>query len=185
MGADRASDARYDLGRQAHHDGYGPVILRRIRDEEQGRTEYEISRRLYPLDIAPEVLIEKMSGYIHGDLGAWTCFCGRDGSIIDFGEVRLGDRHFDAAAALVSTAPGHASVEEAVTRLEDFCRGYKANAEPLDLARLREQIHLWFVRGSVAVVRHHGANERTSRYCRRSMETMEHFDRVIDRCLGL
>lgn len=35
------------------------VILRRIRDEEQGRTEYEISRRLYPLDIAPEVLAAK------------------------------------------------------------------------------------------------------------------------------
>ncbi|MDG0875756.1 hypothetical protein L5D93_26390 [Paenibacillus thiaminolyticus] len=47
------------------------------------------------------------------------------------------------------------------------------------------QIRLSIVRGSVAVVRHHGTNERTSRYCRRSMETMEHFDRVIDRCLGL
>ncbi|WP_374015916.1 phosphotransferase [Paenibacillus thiaminolyticus] len=37
----------------------GRYILRRIRDEEQGRTEYEISRRLYPLDIAPEVLAAK------------------------------------------------------------------------------------------------------------------------------
>ncbi|CAH8712739.1 hypothetical protein M5W83_08595 [Paenibacillus thiaminolyticus] len=49
-----------------------------------------------------------------------------------------------------------------------FRRGYEANAEPLDLAHLREQIRLWIVRASVAVVRHHGANERTSRYCRRS-----------------
>ncbi|WCF05747.1 aminoglycoside phosphotransferase family protein [Paenibacillus thiaminolyticus] len=202
----------------------GRYILRRIRDDEQGRTEYEISRRLYPLDIAPEVLIakeglpyvqlddacynlqrfvehehlsdgecwnyaemgrtlslferemtdirsltgqrdrfdlqpmwdeasashagdavirlleepverclgyaEKMSGYIHGDLGAWNLLL-RKGRIyiIDFGEVRLGDSHFDAAA-LVSTAPGHASVEEAVNQLEDFCRGYEANAEP-------------------------------------------------------
>ncbi|WII35111.1 hypothetical protein [Paenibacillus thiaminolyticus] len=37
----------------------GRYILRRIRDDEQGRTEYEISRRLYPLDIAPEVLVTK------------------------------------------------------------------------------------------------------------------------------
>lgn len=128
---------------------------------------------------------EKITGYIHGDLGAWNLLL-RKGRIyiIDFGEVRLGDRHFDAAAALVSTAADNASVEETVTRLEDFCRGYAANAEPLDLERLREQIHLWIVRGSVAVVRHYGANERTSRYCRQSMATMEHFDRVIDRCLG-
>lgn len=255
----------------------GRYILRRLRDAEQGRTEYEISRRLWPLDIAPEILITKVglpyvqladacynlqrfvehepdgerwndaelgktlslleramrdirtligqrdrfdlrrmwdeasashardsvirllkepverclgyagkiTGYIHGDLGSWNLLL-RKGRIyiIDFGEVRLGDRHFDAAAALVSTAGGQASVEEAVTRLEDFCRGYAANPEPLDLDRLREQIHLWIVRGSVAVVRHHGVNERTSRYCRQSMATMEHFDRVIDRCLG-
>lgn len=255
----------------------GRYILRRLRDAEQGRTEYEISRCLWPLDIAPEVLVAKdglpyvqlddacynlqrfvenepdgerwndaelgktlslfersmtdiqtltgqrdrfellrmwnvvsashagealirlleepvercldyaetITGYIHGDLGAWNLLL-RKGRIyiIDFGEVRLGDRHFDAAAALVSTAGDHASVEEAVTRLEDFCRGYAANAEPLDLDRLREQIHLWIIRGSVAVVRHHGANERTSRYCRQSMATIEHFDRVIDRCLG-
>ncbi|MFL1673082.1 aminoglycoside phosphotransferase family protein [Paenibacillus dendritiformis] len=204
----------------------GRYILRRLRDAEQGRKEYEISRRLWPLDIAPEVLVTKdglpyvqledacynlqrliehesdgerwndaelgktlslleramrdirtltgqrdrfdlrrmwdeasashardavirllkepverclgyagkITGYIHGDLGAWNLLL-RKGRIyiIDFGEVRLGDRHFDAAAAIVSTAGGHASVEEAVTRLEDFCRGYSANAEPLDL----------------------------------------------------
>ncbi|CAH8714950.1 phosphotransferase [Paenibacillus melissococcoides] len=85
----------------------------------------------------------KITDYIHGDLGAWNLLL-RKGriDIIDFGEVRLGDRHFYAAAALVSTAAGSASEEETVTRLEDFCRGYEENAKPLDLVRLREQIHL-------------------------------------------
>ncbi|MBG9793773.1 hypothetical protein ABD76_15175 [Paenibacillus dendritiformis] len=255
----------------------GRFILRRLRDAEQGRTEYEIARRLWPLGIAPEVLVakdglpyvqlddacynlqrfveheavnehwndaewgktlslferamtdvrklagqrdrfdlgrmwdkvsasysgeaiirlleepverclgyaEKITGYIHGDLGSWNLLLlkGRI-YIIDFGEARLGDRHFDAAAALVSTAADNASVEETVTRLENFCRGYEGNAKPLDLVRLREQIHLWLVRGIAAVIRYHGANARTSRYCRRSMETMEHFDKAINQSLN-
>ncbi|WP_369009958.1 phosphotransferase [Paenibacillus dendritiformis] len=70
------------------------------------------------------------TGYIHGDLGAWNLLR-RKGRIyiIDFGEARLGDRHFDAAAALVSTASDNASVEETVTRLENFRRGYEGNAQ--------------------------------------------------------
>ncbi|MDU5144462.1 MAG: phosphotransferase [Paenibacillus dendritiformis] len=74
--------------------------------------------------------VEKITGYIHGDLGAWNLLR-RKGRIyiIDFGEARLGDRHFDAAAALVSTASDNASVEETVTRLENFRRGYEGNAQ--------------------------------------------------------
>jgi Ser/Thr protein kinase RdoA (MazF antagonist) len=37
--------------------------------------------------------------YIHGDLGKWNLlFCGQNIYVIDFGEVRRGNNHFDIAA---------------------------------------------------------------------------------------
>ncbi len=60
----------------------------------------------------------------------------------------------------------------------------KGTPKPNDLVRLREQIHFWLVRKTAAVIRYNGANVRTSRYCRRSMETMEHFDKAINQSLN-
>ena len=105
--------------------------------------------------------VQQCSGYvvqsesvIHGDLGVWNMLFTKRGTfLIDFGEVRRGDPHFDVAAALTSMIPAKATENECLSVLEDMLSGYAEAGGMLTKERLYEQIHLWLLRGWLALIR--------------------------------
>ncbi|WP_179218815.1 aminoglycoside phosphotransferase family protein [Saccharibacillus sp. O23] len=109
---------------------------------------------------------------IHGDLGKWNLIFGSRGvRIIDFGEARLGDRHFDLAALLTSTTD--ALEDRAVQYLSAYIEGYSRYADGFDASALARHIRSWNVRGAVALLEHTGINERSARYAARMLEQSE------------
>lgn len=100
---------------------------------------------------------------IHGDLGVWNMlFTKQKTLLIDFGEVRRGDPHFDMAAVLISMIPATTTENECLSMLEDVIRGYAEAGGLLMSEWLYEQIHLWMLRGWLAWIRERGV---TSRWC--------------------
>lgn len=109
---------------------------------------------------------------IHGDLGKWNLVFGKQGlRIIDFGESRLGDRHFDLAALLTSTTD--AADEQAARHLAAYEESYSRYADGFDVSALARQIRLWNVRGAVALLEKVGLNERSARYVSGLLEQTE------------
>lgn len=80
---------------------------------------------------------------IHGDLGLWNMIADRQGriSVIDFGEVRMGDPYFDYASALGSVI-NHTPEDRRIA----VCREFLAELNA-DRTRLLEQLRLWVWRG--------------------------------------
>lgn len=109
---------------------------------------------------------------IHGDLGKWNLIFGKQGvRIIDFGEARLGDRHFDLAALLTSTTD--ATDEQAARHLAAYAESYSRYADGFEASALARQIRLWNVRGAVALLEQSGVHERSVRYVTSLLEQSE------------
>ncbi|WP_339216936.1 phosphotransferase [Ornithinibacillus sp. FSL M8-0202] len=101
--------------------------------------------------------------YIHGDLGKWNLLFDKSNIyIIDFGEVRRGNNHFDISAVLSSTINWSLGDEQLFLQVRQFKNGYGSNFHQWNHAILRESFHLWFTRGMVALLAQQGINERTN-----------------------
>ncbi|WP_019424506.1 phosphotransferase [Paenibacillus sp. OSY-SE] len=133
----------------------------------------------HPVERAISYCHEK-SGFIHADLGVWNILNASTGVyIIDFGEVRCGNPHFDLAAILTSTIDWDAEKEHSIASLREFYRGYLNNGNHVDATILQENFHLWMVRGMVATIKQFGINERTCKYCNMNMKRLHQFDDII------
>ncbi|WP_254438350.1 phosphotransferase [Paenibacillus sp. DCT19] len=107
---------------------------------------------------------------IHGDLGLWNVlFTESDMYIIDVGEVRSGNHHFDLAAILSSTCSSSITVCELEERMVQLERGYRSEGRDVNRVILYEQIHLWVIRGLLAIIREKGIIAPTIPYVERNL----------------
>lgn len=85
---------------------------------------------------------------IHGDLGIWNLvFTKESVYIIDFGEVRMDDHHFDLAAVLTSTISTSTHRQELGKIMADFEEGYMQENANFNRRQLYEQLQVWMLRG--------------------------------------
>ncbi len=88
---------------------------------------------------------------IHADLGPWNLLW--DGvtiRIIDFGESRPGDIHFDLAAVVCGILSKCGDRESFLRRLALLRSTYEESAGPVDTGRLQAAVSLWLLRGALA-----------------------------------
>ena len=117
--------------------------------------------------------------YIHGDLGVWNMlFSKEDIYLIDFGEVRRGNNHFDIAAVLASTIVWNKSGQEVLNSLNNFRSGYLEYFYEFNIEVLKESLKLWIVRGILALLINHGINKRTSDYVHSNIYLIKNFRRI-------
>lgn len=114
--------------------------------------------------------------YIHGDLGKWNLLFDENSLyIIDFGEVRRGDHHFDLAAVLTSTIDANESEGYMLEKISLFEEGYRHSSLPVCRKELLENIQLWMIRGLVAVINEHGLNQRTLAFVEKNLNIIAKF----------
>ncbi|GGE60345.1 phosphotransferase [Priestia taiwanensis] len=119
---------------------------------------------------------EDDTGYIHGDLGKWNLlFYGQDIYIIDFGEVRKGNQHFDLAAVITSTIDWQSNDSWMIHALQQFQRGYQG----INWRMLKEQIDVWLIRGIVAMFIQDGVTSETKKYAKMLMNRRERLETII------
>ncbi|MFD2446467.1 phosphotransferase [Bacillus sp. CGMCC 1.16607] len=95
----------------------------------------------------------KQNSFIHGDLGIWNMlWMGGTIKIYDFGEVRLGDYHFDIAAAITSSIRENSSEYETREAVINFIKGYEKYGRKIDVNKLLINIQLWYLRGMLAML---------------------------------
>ena len=93
--------------------------------------------------------------FIHGDLGKWNLLYNSPKVyIIDFGEVRKGDNHFDVAAILTPMIGFDLSEEFTCKYLRAFHEQYKNYMENFQWEKLQKNIQLWILRGIFALLLH-------------------------------
>ncbi|MFS0873576.1 phosphotransferase [Paenibacillus xylanilyticus] len=121
------------------------------------------------------------SAVIHGDLGIWNLLFTEEAvQIIDMGEVRRGNHHFDLAAVLTSTIRPSVTVRELETIVADFERGYVQGDAVFNRRDLFQQIHIWMLRGLLAVIRERGIVPQTIPYVRRNLEVLQTFKAILN-----
>ncbi|WP_077601492.1 phosphotransferase [Oceanobacillus sojae] len=90
---------------------------------------------------------------IHGDLGIWNMLINRGTvKIIDFGEARLGHFYFDLAAGITTAINEDLSQVKIEKALPELLKGYEKHRPKVDLEELLMYIHLWYLRGSLAIL---------------------------------
>lgn len=123
----------------------------------------------------------KNNCYIHGDLGVWNLLFNHSQIyIIDFGEVRKGNNHFDMSAVISSTIDWNKDENELITSLTDFRNGYISNFDTFNWKILKENFTLWFTRGIIALFINQGINDRTSSYVKLTMKRKDKLERIIN-----
>ncbi|MET3939860.1 Ser/Thr protein kinase RdoA (MazF antagonist) [Paenibacillus sp. PvP094] len=117
---------------------------------------------------------------IHGDLGVWNMLFTKECiHVIDMGEVRRGNHHFDLAAALTSTIPSSVNERELDMIVADFECGYRNGNAVLNRKSLYQQIHIWMLRGCLAVIRERGMDSPTILYVERTIEMLNRFKVIL------
>jgi thiamine kinase-like enzyme len=123
---------------------------------------------------------KKNHSVIHGDLGIWNLLFTKESIyIIDFGEVRKGDHHFDLAAILTSTIPSSTHKQELVGIMSDFEDGYVQENANFSRRHLYEQIQVWMLRGLLAVIRERGVAPSTIGYVERNLKLLTMFESIL------
>ncbi len=90
---------------------------------------------------------------IHGDLGSWNMlFNGDKIHIIDFGECRTGDVHFDLAALTCSILAKCDNRDRFLRNFAKLLNSYEEIADPVDLRKLTICVYLWLLRGVLASI---------------------------------
>ncbi|WP_046227392.1 phosphotransferase enzyme family protein [Paenibacillus dauci] len=119
-------------------------------------------------------------GYIHGDLGKWNLVFGKKETfLIDWGEVRRGDPHFDIAALVTSTLDltQETRINQEYIRL--FRQGYQRYGQ-INNATLFEHIQLWTVRGITALLIQRGLHKAGLRTAERLLYTLPIYRKLLN-----
>lgn len=113
-----------------------------------------IFEEIYQDSVLVKCLIQKQKNgpkkIIHADLGIWNLINSEEKYVvIDFGETRTGDPHFDIAAVLVSI---FLSFQDMISsdHIRLFIAGYEKSGCTVDLNLLTDNIRLWNLRGILA-----------------------------------
>ena len=118
--------------------------------------------------------------YIHGDLGIWNLLFHHDQIyMIDFGEVRKGNHHFDISAVISSALDWKKDDDELIASLREFRDGYITNLDAFNWTLLKENCTFWYTRGMIAVFLQQGINGQTSKYGELLMKRMDRLDRIL------
>lgn len=118
--------------------------------------------------------------YIHGDLGKWNfIFSDTNPMIIDFGEVRKGNYHFDIAAVITSFLNMNASKQDMIAALNDFEEGYNHLTIMIDRMVLMENIRLWIVRRIIAVLNQNGVTKETIAFSEKMMNVIHKYEEIL------
>lgn len=134
----------------------------------------------YPLNISRIILNYLQLVNMCKDLGIWNLlFTEESIHIIDVGEARRGDIHLDLAAALTSSIPTSVTEREVGEIVADFEQGYTQEGKSFSRKVLYEQMHLWVVRGLLAIIRERGMVRQTIPYVQRNLELLEKFRHVL------
>ena len=121
--------------------------------------------------------------YIHGDLGKWNLlFNHNDIYLIDFGEVRKGNNHFDISAVLSSTIDWDSEENNIISSLNDFKNGYLDNDETFDGTLFKEAFTLWVIRGIVAILINYGINEQTCSFVKVNLKMINRMGEILKLC---
>ena len=90
---------------------------------------------------------------IHADLGVWnTLWDGTKVWIIDFGEYRLGDFHFDLAAFLSGLIRPDRDLDSICAQLCVLLSAYEKYGSKIDSSKLMICLYFWFLRGALATL---------------------------------
>lgn len=152
-------------GIYVQHDRFSLEDMRNQLLEIEGFNEWEIRTELMTLVKQCLQYKHDMNCYIHGDLGKWNLlFNHQDIYIIDYGELRKGNHHFDVSAVISSTLDWSNRVDKLIASITEFKDGYNSNVALFDWEVLKENLTLWFTRGMIALLISEGINEKTSNY---------------------
>ncbi|MMZ68001.1 hypothetical protein D1872_306460 [compost metagenome] len=91
----------------------------------------------------------------------------------------MGDRHFDLAAVITSSIPLTASRTEMEKSLSLFERGYAQEHGVWDNRRLFEQLHLWLLRGMLALVMDQGMSAPNVSCIERQLNILEEYKSLL------
>lgn len=106
-----------------------------------------------------------VTGYIHGDLGKWNLLFNHNRIyIIDFGEVRRGNLHFDIAAIMLTTFNWQLPDVHLINQLRSFAEGYLLTNQPIIWSQLMMSINLWIARGIVVIINQFGQTNDVDDY---------------------
>ncbi|MFD2630437.1 phosphotransferase [Oceanobacillus kapialis] len=136
-----------------------------------------------------EVMVEKSIGcqhenncFIHGDLATWNIITNdKNIYIIDFGEVRRENNHFDISALISSFINIEESEEKITTSLTNFREGYIENFAQFDWILLSENLNIWSTRGVIALLVHNGIDSRTCKMVNKIIEDQARLNNIIRR----
>ncbi|GIN37233.1 phosphotransferase [Heyndrickxia oleronia] len=122
----------------------------------------------------------KSNCYIHSDLGIWNLLINKNKIyLIDFGEVRKGNNHFDIAAILSSTLKMNDEDYQIITNINEFRNGYLKKFNDFDWSILRENLNLWFIRGMLALIINKGINQATQELLEKIMHQRNKLDGIL------
>lgn len=122
----------------------------------------------------------KSNCYIHSDLGIWNLLINKNKIyLIDFGEVRKGNNHFDIAAILSSTLKMNDEDYQIITNINEFRNGYLKKFNDFDWSILRENLNLWFTRGMLALIINKGINQATQELLEKIMDQRNKLDGIL------
>lgn len=117
---------------------------------------------------------------IHGDLGVWNILFQCDSIyIIDFGEARRGNIHFDVAALLSSTIKSSEKDSVIEGYITEFQHSYNRINPGLNLHTLYDYLILWIIRGICAIFVRYGTNERTISYMSQNLAVLERYHTIL------
>jgi len=155
------------------------LLWSQVRDEVRGSLSATIGSLEGHVEQCTEYIVRNDS-LIHGDLGVWNMlFMKQKTLLIDFGEVRRGDPHFDVAAALTSMIPATARANESISTIEEVMEGYAEAGGLLTREQLYEQIHLWMLRGWLAWIRERGVTSPMVQHMERGVRRVAVFKEML------
>lgn len=164
------------------HDRFSLEGMRNQLLEIESFNEWEIRTELMTLVEQCLQYKHEINCYIHGDLGKWNLlFNHQDMYIIDFGELRKGNNHFDVSAVISSTLEWSNGENKMIASLTEFRDGYNSNVDMFDWVVLKENLTLWFTRGIIALLISEGINEKTSNYAEVILDRLQILNNIIEK----
>lgn len=122
-----------------------------------------------------------VTGFIHGDLGKWNLLFNYSRiHIIDFGEARRGNIHFDIAAIMLTMFDWQQPDMRLINQLRAFTEGYVLNNHPIIWGQLIIAINLWTARGIVVIINQFGQTYDIDHYIKTELSKRKRILQLIN-----